>query len=205
MKILVLATDDAWNELILNATAVEWIRAENIDSFMNNKDVDAYFNLAGNASENNYSFIKKPLFINSVSTTLKKMDATENIYRINGWNSFIKRNSWEVAGKLNETGRAVLSSINKHAVVVPDEPGFIAARIISMIINEGYFAKAENVSTEKEIDIAMKLGTNYPFGPFEWAKLIGLKNIYALLKILSEDDDRYKPASLLEQEAGENP
>ena len=99
MKILVLATDDAWNELILNAPAVEWIRAENIDSFMNNKDVDAYFNLAGNASENNYSFIKKPLFINSVSTTLKKMDATENIYRINGWNSFIKRNSIRLSCK----------------------------------------------------------------------------------------------------------
>ena len=35
----------------------------------------------------------------------------------------------------------------------------------------------ENVSTRDEIDTAMKLGTNYPFGPFEWAEKIGLKNI----------------------------
>ena len=76
---------------------------------------------------------------------------------------------------------AVLTMINKKAVTVSDEPGFIAARIISMIINEAYFAKAENVSSEKEIDVAMKLGTNYPFGPFEWARLIGIKNIYELL------------------------
>ena len=205
MKILVLATDDALNEFVLNNPVTEIIRAENMDAFLNNKDADAYFNLMGNAAENDYSFTKKSVFINSVSTTLKKMNAAENIYRINGWNSFIKRNSWEVAGNMNEEGLAVLNSINKQAVVVPDEPGFIAARIISMIINEAYFAKAENVSTEKEIDIAMKLGTNYPFGPFEWSRLIGLKNIYTLLKILSKNDDRYKPSSLLEQEAGEQP
>ena len=205
MKILVLATDDALNEFVLNNPVTEIIRAENMDAFLNNKDADAYFNLMGNAAENDYSFTKKSVFINSVSRTLKKMNAAENIYRINGWNSFIKRNSWEVAGNMNEEGLAVLNSINKQAVVVPDEPGFIAARIISMIINEAYFAKAENVSTEKEIDIAMKLGTNYPFGPFEWSRLIGLKNIYTLLKILSKNDDRYKPSSLLEQEAGEQP
>ena len=203
MKILVLATDDALNEFVLNNPVTEIIRAENMDAFLNNKDADAYFNLMGNAAENDYSFTKKSVFINSVSRTLKKMNAAENIYRINGWNSFIKRNSWEVAGNMNEEGLAVLNSINKQAVVVPDEPGFIAARIISMIINEAYFAKTENVSTEKEIDIAMKLGTNYPFGPFEWSRLIGLKNIYTLLKILSKNDDRYKPSSLLEQEAGE--
>ena len=70
-----------------------------------------------------------------------------------------------------------------------------------MIINEAYFAKGEYVSTEKEIDIAMKLGTNYPHGPFEWATIIGIKNIYELLKTLSEPDTRYKPSPLLEQEA----
>ena len=70
-----------------------------------------------------------------------------------------------------------------------------------MIINEAYFAKDENVSTEKEIDTAMKLGTNYPFGPFEWAQIIGIRNIYALLKTLNETDPRYKPSTLLEKEA----
>jgi 3-hydroxyacyl-CoA dehydrogenase len=44
-----------------------------------------------------------------------------------------------------------------------------------MIINEAYFALEDNVSTKAETDIAMKLGTNYPYGPFEWGQLIGLK------------------------------
>jgi len=204
MKILVLATDEAWNELVSNNSAVEWIRAANNDPFLSNDDADAFINLTAGAAEMNYSVFKKPVFINSVSKTLKKINAAENIFRINGWRTFIKRDSWEIAGNMNESCSAILQSMNKYAVVVPDEPGFIAARIISMIINEAYFAKADNVSTEKEIDIAMKLGTNYPFGPFEWAQLIGLENVYSLLKNISENDDRYKPAELLEQEAMKN-
>ncbi len=45
---------------------------------------------------------------------------------------------------------------------------------MAMIINEAWHALAEEVSTKNEIDTAMKLGTNYPYGPFEWAEKIGL-------------------------------
>jgi 3-hydroxybutyryl-CoA dehydrogenase len=40
----------------------------------------------------------------------------------------------------------------------------------------------------------MRLGTNYPFGPFEWSEKIGLENIYDLLNKLAATDDRYTPA-----------
>ena len=73
----------------------------------------------------------------------------------------------------------ILSLLNRKPEWVPDVKGFISSRIVSMIINEAYFALEENVSTKEEIDIAMKLGTNYPYGPFEWSKKIGLKNIAA--------------------------
>ena len=201
MKILVLANDIAWNEMISGSTNIEWIRAENIDSFTNREGIDAYFNLSENITEPGYSLFNKPVFINSVTATLRKITAAENVTRVNGWNGFLKRNSWEVAGQPTDECLAVLKAMNKNVIIVPDEPGFIAARIISMIINEAYFAKGENVSTEKEIDIAMKLGTNYPYGPFEWAGIIGIKKIYSLLMTLSETDTRYKPSPLLEQEA----
>ena len=70
-----------------------------------------------------------------------------------------------------------------------------------MIINEAYFALEEGVSTKEEIDTAMKLGTNYPYGPFEWAKKIGLKNIFQLLDKLHKTNLRYEPAALLKKEA----
>ena len=66
-----------------------------------------------------------------------------------------------------------------------------------MIINEAFFALEEGVSSKEEIDVAMKLGTNYPYGPFEWQEKIGLQNIYQLLHNLSEKDKRYSVSPLL--------
>jgi 3-hydroxybutyryl-CoA dehydrogenase len=77
----------------------------------------------------------------------------------------------------------------------------ITARVLATIINEAYYTLGAQVSTREEIDIAMKLGTSYPYGPFEWAAKIGLARIYELLAELSRDDKRYVPAPLLAQEA----
>jgi 3-hydroxybutyryl-CoA dehydrogenase len=72
---------------------------------------------------------------------------------------------------------------------------------VSAIINEAYLTLQEKVSSKEDIDIAMKLGTNYPMGPFAWATAIGVKNVYALLHKLAADQPRYTPALLLKQEA----
>jgi 3-hydroxybutyryl-CoA dehydrogenase len=69
-----------------------------------------------------------------------------------------------------------------------------------MIVNEAYFALEANVSTKHDIDVAMKLGTNYPYGPFEWGKKIGLQEIYNLLTTLSTIDKKFTPCKLLELE-----
>jgi 3-hydroxybutyryl-CoA dehydrogenase len=76
----------------------------------------------------------------------------------------------------------------------------VTPRVISAIINEAYFTLQADVSTKEEIDTAMKLGTNYPFGPFEWSRAIGLKKIYELLLALSKTDSRYLPAARLQEE-----
>jgi len=94
------------------------------------------------------------------SKTLREINAGRNITRINGWNGFFKRNTWEVAGDLNEIASYCFKMhCKKRSSSLPMKPGFISARIISMIINEAFYAKGENISTENEIDIAMKLGT----------------------------------------------
>ena len=50
--------------------------------------------------------------------------------------------------------------------------------------------------------MAMKLGTNYPYGPFEWCKRIGIKHVYELIEALYDDtqDERYKISPLLKKE-----
>jgi 3-hydroxybutyryl-CoA dehydrogenase len=73
-----------------------------------------------------------------------------------------------------------------------------------MIINEAYYTVEEGTASRKDIDLAMKLGTNYPFGPFEWCEKIGAKNVFDLLKAVHEatQDERYHICTLLKKEAG---
>jgi 3-hydroxybutyryl-CoA dehydrogenase len=139
--------------------------------------------------------------INAVNKTLTQLP--KNSTRINGWNGFIKRNIIELcAPKELETSLTnTMTAFGWKFIFVPDVVGMIAPRIISMIINEAYFGFEDKISTKEEIDIAMQLGTNYPYGPFEWANKIGKTQIVSLLQILAKEDKRYVPASHLLNEA----
>jgi 3-hydroxybutyryl-CoA dehydrogenase len=165
---------------------------------------DAFFYLADEEQlEKDIEKIKKlqsPVFVNAVLTTLKSLPP--NCIRINGWPGFLLNKTLEVsANDVNaEAAAKILKGLGWEHLMVPDIVGFIAPRTIAMIINEAYFALSEEVSTKQEIDTAMRLGTNYPYGPFEWSEKIGLKKIYNLLIQLSQTDKRYIPAPLLEKE-----
>ncbi len=148
-----------------------------------------------------WSRFTQPVFINAVNNTLSEMSAGNNIVRFNGWPGFIGKKKWEMAGLPSEAALSVLRILEKEASFVEDQVGFVAPRIISMIINEAFFALEEEVSTRGEIDTAMKLGTNYPFGPFDWCARIGPRQVLELLYKLSTRDRRYHPCHLLAQEA----
>jgi 3-hydroxybutyryl-CoA dehydrogenase len=81
------------------------------------------------------------------------------------------------------------------------EQAEIAVRILSMIMNEAAYAVGEGVASVRDIDIAMRLGTNYPKGPLKWSDEIGLDLVASILKALdaSLGDERYRPAPLLRQ------
>ena len=198
MKFIVIAEDKLYEYLQSCAPASEWLRVADSKAFYEHPDADAFFNLIENKQYPDYKNIMQPVFINSVVTPLSEMNVPQNIIRINAWEGFLEKETWEAAGIISRAAEKVCSHLGKKMNAVNDIPGFITARVIAMIINEAFFAKGENVSTEQEIDVAMKLGTNYPYGPFEWGNIVGLKNVYALLKKLSLTDDRYKVASALE-------
>ena len=93
------------------------------------------------------------------------------------------------------------AKIGKQTAVVQDRVGMVMPRILSMLINEAAFAMTEGVATPQDIDVAMKLGTNYPLGPVEWGDRIGFSNVLALLDALFADlhEERYRAAPLLQQ------
>jgi len=202
MHIAIFSNDEQKKELLekrINNAEIIWFDKQQ----KNISNVDACFDLLFDETDLTKNiFIKEvPVFANAVITTASQLP--ENYVRINGWNGFLKRTIIEVAASnemTKENASKILSKLGRNFVWVPDEPGMIAARIIVMIINEAYFALSEKVSTKEEIDIAMKLGTNYPYGPFEWSIKIGLQNVYAILKQLNKKESRFEIAPLLIKE-----
>ena len=210
MRLVVLTNEQLKEELLSNGVSayckIDWINSPK--ELLSHTDADAVIDLL--FEHNGYDishlnhYLTKPVFVNSMNKTIVEIGLP--FIRINAWPGFLKRNIAEVsiADEVNKNkAEKILSLLNRKAEWVPDIKGFISPRIVSMIINEAYFTLEENVSTKEEIDIAMKLGTNYPFGPFEWSKKIGLKNIAALLTELSLTEKRYQPASLLLKEVKE--
>lgn len=90
--------------------------------------------------------------------------------------------------------------MGKETVVINEFPGFITSRISALIGNEAFYMLQEGVGTAQEIDKAIKLGLNFPMGPFELGDLVGLDTRLNNLKYLHEKlGEKYRPAPLLEQ------
>jgi 3-hydroxybutyryl-CoA dehydrogenase len=200
MKVIVVAHVEQQQEIISKITnpEVELVLVNSFSELHTPEKYDAFFFLSGNTAELDIeTFSRKPVFINCVIETLEQKKMPSNFSRINGWPGFLERETWEVATHNKIIAGKIFQELGWNIVFVKDEPGLVTARVISMIINEAFFALEEGVSSKEEIDVAMKLGTNYPYGPFEWQEKIGLQNIYQLLHNLSEKDKRYSVSSLL--------
>lgn len=209
MQLVVLASDDQIGELLNNwiKNDVDLAMVKTVEDFAHHEKADAYIDLLFDGSSERVELLKellpKPVIINSVVQTLEKINAP--FTRINAWPGFLTRPVIEASTRnkkaASEQIERIFLKLGKKLQWLPDTPGFITARVIAMIINEAWFALAEDVSTPEQIDAAMKLGTNYPYGPFEWSGKIGTRNIFQLLNELAKADRRYEPAAGLQKQA----
>jgi len=164
--------------------------------------IDLDFELTTERIENLAKLLPKPVLVNSVTDGLRLIHP--EFIRINAWPGFLRGNLIEAAA--NEAIQKKASMLfGQDLVFVKDEPGFVSARIVSMIINEAYFTWEAGTSTKEEIDLAMKLGTGYPFGPFEWAQMIGVERVAGLLLKLNEGSTLYELAQSLKHSANRQP
>lgn len=128
-----------------------------------------------------------------------------HIYAANWLPGFMGMNPLETA--LSATGDGekfdeLMKALGWDYQLVKAATGMVTPRVVSMIINEAYFTAAEGTASREDIDTSMKLGTNYPFGPFEWSKKIGLRNVYEILQAVYQEtgNERYQPSPLLREE-----
>lgn len=159
--------------------------------------IDLLFEMDAERTGQLKKLLPKPVIVNSVAYTTKAIGA--DFVRINAWPTLLQRSLTELAAP-EGYDTTLIETVFDKCQLVPDIPGMITARVIAMIVNEAYYTLGAEVSSKEEIDTAMKLGTNYPYGPFEWSERIGLKRIYELLKVLSRADARYAIAPALERD-----
>ncbi len=162
-----------------------------IDIYKNKSNANVFFN-AGKISLAELS-------------NLAEHSIKANVFGFNGLPTFLNRKILEVSLLKSEHEnrlKEICATLNIEYLIVDDRVGLVTPRVVCMIINEAYYTVQEGTASREDIDKAMKLGTNYPHGPFEWCALIGIKHVYELLEALYEDthDERYKICSLLKKE-----
>lgn len=205
MTVAVLANEEMKKEILERNSLedIDFVWCDTVKS-LGMVDAEAYFDLQYRDDvERNASLGKikdRPIFVGDVNNFSEKK---YQFIRVNNWPGFLKREIIELALTSEHQAadvKVVFEKLGWTYKLVPDRTGFVSSRVIAMIINEAYYALGENVSTRDDIDIAMKLGTNYPHGPFEWAKRIGLQNIFSLLTEMARENPRYKPAPAMKEE-----
>jgi 3-hydroxybutyryl-CoA dehydrogenase len=89
---------------------------------------------------------------------------------------------------------AMLASQGLTATRLPDWPGLVVMRTVAMLVNEAFEAIMHGIATEADVDAAMKAGVNYPRGPAEWARELGIAAILSVIDHIHEQthDPRYR-------------
>jgi 3-hydroxybutyryl-CoA dehydrogenase len=216
MNILVIGGGDHANECRLKfGTGHNYILEKSPKAAVNTFDqCDVVFDFLSDPKPDQMEFyrgILSPVFINTAKISLLQLNHKLNpplrIHQFGfaGLPTFLNREVFEVSLHLAEHREELTSLCHQLGTdfqIVEDRAGLVTPRVICMIINEAYYAAAEGTATREDIDLAMKLGTNYPFGPFDWCGKIGVNEVYELLAAVYEDskDERYKICPLLKKE-----
>lgn len=98
---------------------------------------------------------------------------------------------------------AWLAALGFSPLPVADTPGLVVARTVAMLINEAADAVLQGVCTPDGADAAMKLGVNYPAGPFEWLARWDVRGVVALIDALDATyrGERYRVSPWLRRRA----
>jgi 3-hydroxybutyryl-CoA dehydrogenase len=216
MKILVIGEPTSFEECkkkLGSVHAYSWIGGHSeAEDFLDDNDLVFDFLIDEDPHEFGiYADKKVTVFLNTCKISLSELTHLADntmactIFGFNGFPTLFDRSVLEVAlwqNKSEDKLKTICDQLGTEFLVVDDRVGLVTPRVIAMIINEAYYTVQEGTATRENIDTAMKLGTNYPYGPFEWCNRIGVSHVYELLEAIYDDtkDERYKICPLLKKE-----
>jgi 3-hydroxybutyryl-CoA dehydrogenase len=212
MNIAVKGSEERVSELnaILSSAGIEYNRVESTKN-IHLEGYDVVFDLNfddDQSSLNDFKLLPEnvSILLSSVKIQLESVlprEMWKNTIGINALPTFLKRSELEYCTLSESFNEEIVQRLgwvsgNKTA----SRTGLVSPRVVCMIINEAYYTYEEGTASKSDIDLGMKLGTAYPFGPFEWCEKIGIGNVYETLSALYNDtrDVRYKICSSLKTE-----
>ncbi|MGM8885370.1 3-hydroxyacyl-CoA dehydrogenase [Psychrobacter sp. 1U2] len=109
--------------------------------------------------------------------------------------------AYALFGRNNKFAKSSNDAVD--ATLITESTGFVAQRVVAMVINLGCDMAMQGIATPKDIDNAIKLGLGYPYGPISWGDELGASRVLLILQRIYAltGDPRYRPSPWLQRRA----
>lgn len=137
----------------------------------------------------------------SIMELAKATRRTDRVLGFHAFNPFKVMKLVELArtkstsAKTLEAGRTLAQKLGKTPIVVDDTPGFIVNRLLTPYLLDAIRCYKNGPASMEDIDLAVKVGYEFPMGPLELGDHIGLDILLAMAESLrnSLQDERFAP------------
>ncbi len=107
------------------------------------------------------------------------------------------------ATAVREQMESVLTTDGHGVSTIHDSVGLVAQRVVAMIINIGCDIAQQGIAAPADLDLAVRVGLNYPRGPLAWGDFIGPAVVERVLSGMHAltGDPRYRVSPFLRRRA----
>lgn len=104
---------------------------------------------------------------------------------------------------MRNAAHALLARDGVGVSVINDSVGFVAQRVLAMIVNLAGDIVQQRIASVEDLDDGVRLGLGYPQGPLIWGDRVGAKRLLTILERMTEltADPRYRPGPWLRRRA----
>ena len=104
---------------------------------------------------------------------------------------------------MRDAAHALFARDGVGVTVIRDSVGFVAQRVLAMVVNLACDIAQQQIASAADIDNAVRLGLGYPQGPLAWGDSLGPRRLLTILERMVDmtGDPRYRPSPWLRRRA----